>query len=373
MRKSHKIRPVLESLESIELLSTMPGHAAGHIAHHALSQQAAPSFQAIFPTNYAVTGVRQDTGGNVAITLAAKLPSGATQAYVYYGPLSSISNPSFLHEFSPTIPGVTSVTSSALYGPNTPMFNPSSIPANNITAVGSYVAAGSSYQYGMVYKGPVDGTGTYTPFVAPGNGKDTVGDTIAHSTMGNLIVGNFDYQSDPKRGHGFIYDTSSGQPPNAENFTTVDRGRFSTTIYGIWQNGGGSSTSYTIVGGFSNVANGGRAFIENYTPGAKMHRFRDFKSFSFNNRPSVDTHFEGISVVTGGFSVAATETSLRTKTVGASYAFIPVSKHRAFGKATWVPIPSPGSPTTGNTVIDSSVMGVFPLDDGDFSSYISTV
>ena len=266
MRKSHKIRPVLESLESIELLSTMPGHAAGHIAHHALSQQAPPSFQAIFPTNYAVTGVRQDTGGNVAITLTAKLSSGATQAYVYYGPLSSISNPSFLHEFSPTIPGVTSVTSSALYGPNTPMFNPSSIPANNITAVGSYVAAGSSYQHGMVYKGPVDGTGTYTPFVAPGNGKDTVGDTIAHSTMGNLIVGNFDYQSDPARLHGFIYDTSSGQPPNAENFTTVDRGRFSTTIYGIWQNGGGSSTSYTIVGGFSHVANGGRAFIENYTP-----------------------------------------------------------------------------------------------------------
>jgi hypothetical protein len=373
MRKSHKIRPVLESLESIALLSAMPGHATRHTALHAVSRQPTASIQPIFPPNYAVTGVRQDSGGNVAITLTAKLSSTITQAYVYYGPLSSTSNPAYLHLFSPTFQGET-VTASQFYGPNTPKYDPS-IGAGNITVVGSYVHNGSSYQNGMMYKGPLDGSGQYTKIDAPGNGKEKVADTIAHSTMGNLVVGNFDYQGHQAHGHGFIFDGT--------NFTTVDIGRFSTTIYGIWQNGGASSTNYTIVGGFSNVVNGGKAFIENYNaaapPGADP--YSNFKSFSFNNRPTLETHFEGISAFTvngiNGFSIAATETSLR-HVVGASYAFIPVNGDGSFGTASWVPMQNTVNRkfTTGNTVIDSSVMGVFPLGrrgGGGFSSYISTV
>jgi hypothetical protein len=371
MRKSHEIRPVLESLESIALLSAMPGHATRHTALHAVSRQPTASIQPIFPPNYAVTGVRQDSGGNVAITLTAKLSSTITQAYVYYGPLSSTSNPAYLHLFSPTFQGET-VTASQFYGPNTPKYDPS-IGAGNITVVGSYVHNGSSYQNGMMYKGPLDGSGQYTKIDAPGNGKEKVADTIAHSTMGNLVVGNFDYQGHQAHGHGFIFDGT--------NFTTVDIGRFSTTIYGIWQNGGASSTNYTIVGGFSNVVRGGKAFIVDYDSAARpIHQFTHFKSFSFNNRPTLETHFEGISAfkVNGvnGFSVAATETSPSNK-VGASYAFIPVNRNGSFGKANWVTIENTVNglpPTTGNTVIDSSVMGVFPLaGGGGFSSYISTV
>jgi hypothetical protein len=132
--------------------------------------------------------------------------------------LIRFSNPNVasLHLFYPTFAGET-VTSSQFYGPNTSLFNPS-VGAGNITAVGAYRYTGSSYQNGMYYTGPVVGSGTYFQLVAPGNGKDAVGDTIPHSTMRNLVVGNFDYQSNPARGHGFIYYASS-----SGGYTTVAR------------------------------------------------------------------------------------------------------------------------------------------------------
>ena len=176
----------------------------------------------------------------------------------------------------------------------------------------------------MLYTGPVDGSGTFVQIVAPGNGTDAVGDTIPHSTMGDLVVGNFDYQNDEVRGHGFIYNKSS------KTYTTVDIGRFSTTLYGVWQDGGPSSNSYTIVGGFSDNVHGAKAFIEDYN--ATTGRFSHFRSYSFDNRPSIVTHFEGISAVNGGFSIAATEVSPRSSS-GASYAFIPVRKNGSFGTA----------------------------------------
>ena len=243
-----------------------------------------------------------------------------TPAFIYDGPLNQIpssTSAASLHLFYPTFPGET-VTSSQFYGPNTPLFDPS-IGAGNITAVGAYRYTGSNYQAGMIYTGPLDGSGTYTQIVAPGNGTDAVGDTIPHSTMGNLVVGNFDYQNDQARGHGFIYDTSS------HTYTTVDIGRFSTTLYGIWQNGGPSSTLYTIVGGYSDNVHGAKAFIENYN--SSTHQFSNFRSYSFNNNPSIVTHFEGISAVAGGFSIAATEVS-REGHHGASYAFIPGEEKR---------------------------------------------
>ena len=168
--------------------------------------------------------------------------------------------------------------------------------------------------------------------------------------MGNLVVGNFDYQDDQVRGHGFIYNTSS------HTYTTVDVGKFSTTLYGVWQDGGSSGTVYTIVGGYSDNVHGAKAFIENYN--SATNQFSGFRSFSFNNKPSFVTHFEGISAVSGGFSVAATEVSPRG-VQGASYAFIPVKKDGSFGAAGWVAMKNNvnGAITTGDTVIDSQRHG----------------
>ena len=87
------------------------------------------------------------------------------------------------------------------------------------------------------------------------------------------------------------------------------------------------------------------------------------------------TQFEGISAVPGGFSIAATEVTAGGNN-NASYAFIPVvANGSAFGTAVWVAITNNlnQAPTTGDTVIDTSVMGIYPIDSTDASSYISTV
>ncbi|QEH38774.1 hypothetical protein OJF2_73800 [Aquisphaera giovannonii] len=368
-RTAPRLRPSLETLESIDLLSTVHVHAMA--AHRAAKAQVARSagIQPILPLNYGVTGVRQDVGGNVLITGGTGAPSlkDGTPAFLYYGPLGQIPStapsPS-LYTFNPTFAGQT-VTSSQFYGPNTSLFDPS-LGAGNITAVGAYRYTGSSFQAGMIYTGPVDGSGSFTPIVAPGNGTDAVGDTIPHSTMGDLVVGNFDYQDDQVRGHGFIYNKST------KAYTTVDIGRFSTTIYGVWQDGGPSSSHYTIVGGFSDNVRGAKAFIENYDAATGV--FSRFRSYSFNNRPSIVTHFEGISAVQGGFSIAATAAGGRSNN-GASYAFIPVRGNGSFGPARWVAIKNNvnGTPTTGDTVIDNSVMGIYPAGSAGASSYIATV
>ena len=132
--------------------------------------------------------------------------------------------------------------------------------ARLITGVGAYRYNGSEVpgRRHDVHRTHLDGSGTYTKLDAPGNGREAVGDTIPHSTMGSLVVGNFDYQKREVRGHGFIYDTSS------QTYKTVDIGKFSTTIYGIWQNGGPSGTLYTIVGGYSDNVHGARAYVEDY-------------------------------------------------------------------------------------------------------------
>jgi hypothetical protein len=190
------------------------------------------------------------------------------------------------------------------------------------------------------------------------NGTDAVFDSV---------VGNFDYQNNPTRGHTFIfYAAGSG------SYKTVEIGRYSTTLYGVWQDAGSSSTLYTIVGGYSDNLHGAKAFIEDYN--VSTGQFSNFRSYSFDNRPTIVTHFEGISGVTGGFSIAATSLSPRLK-LEASYAFIPVKKNGSFGPARWVAIKNNlnGAPTTGDTVIDNSVMGIFPAGGGDVSSYTSTV
>ena len=72
-------------------------------------------------------------------------------------------------------------------------------------AVGSYQYAESApgvINHGMIYQGRVDGAGgTWTQIDVPSNGVNVVGgvvigttveDTILHSTMGDLVVGNYD-------------------------------------------------------------------------------------------------------------------------------------------------------------------------------------
>jgi len=321
----------------------------------------------ILPLNYGVTGIRQDSGGNVLITGGTGSPSldSATPAFLYYGPINAIPSSTTgvgLYTYTPNF-GSGAITGGAqFYGPNTNFFNPT-IGDGNIRAVGAYkLSANDTYQNGMIYDGPLSGSGTWTSIQAPDTGG-AIGDTIPHSTMGNLVVGNFDLQSDPAAGSAFVYDLSNPSSP----WKTFNLGAYSTTFYGVWQNGGASSTKYTIVGGISDLIGGGRGLVFNYDSATQI--VSNETQLNFGNDPTFITHFEGISAVEGGFSLTSTTVQ------GAGYAFLPVNLDGSFGAPTWTAITNqidPMAPTTGDTVIDTSVLGVYTTSGG-VSSYIATV
>jgi hypothetical protein len=103
-------------------------------------------------------------------------------------------------------------------------------------------------------------------------------ETIAHSTFGNQVVGNYDTRL--ATGNAFIYNITTG------TYTTNDvPGALSTTAYGIYGN--------LIAGGYSTVGPGGgvgigSAYIYNESTGVWT---------TYNHPGAVETHFEGI---TGG-------------------------------------------------------------------------
>ena len=173
------------------------------------------SFSPILGAGDIVTGVRGTTGGNVILTGAAATGSRAQAGpFLYQGPLTSAADGAPVSVLTPPFPGVTTAT---FYGPNTNSFNPDTIPAGQVRAVGSYQSSASPpgvINRGMIYLGPVGGPGGHwTSIRVPAHGERTVGhvracpqgqpgcfvmDTIAHSTMGDLVVGNYDLNP----GHG---------------------------------------------------------------------------------------------------------------------------------------------------------------------------
>jgi len=173
--------------------------------------------------------------------------------------------------------------------------------------------------------------------------------------MGNLVVGNFNYQANANEAYGFIYNTST------LSYQVVSI-LGSTTLYGVWQNGGPTSSSYTIVGGFTAGVTG-QGFMFNYN--STTGTLSDQAYFNYNNNASFVTHLEGISGVPGGFSLAATSSAAQ----GAAYAFVPLNADGSFGTASWAGIANTvnGAATTGNTVIGATVMGFYQQDGGPVS------
>ncbi|HBF30312.1 MAG TPA: hypothetical protein DDW73_11910 [Rhizobium sp.] len=173
--------------------------------------------------------------------------------------------------------------------------------------------------------------------------------------MGNLVVGNYDLVDKPESASAFIYDIRT------ETMTQLTLGPL-TTAYGIWQNEGDASEHYTIVGGYKGDSEINIGFVLDYD--AKSKKISNKTTYNYNNTPGVNTHFEGITAVKGGYNLAAT---------GASFASIAREADGSFGKAEWLPVSYPDSKeTTGNTVIDNNIMGIFISDSG-VQSYIATL
>jgi parallel beta-helix repeat protein len=201
-------------------------------------------------------------------------------------------------------------------------------------------------------------------------------DTIAHSTMGNLVVGNYDVNptvpGGVASGNAFIYNMTRHQ------WTLLRLGGSLsdlTTLYGIWQDGGSASPRYTLAGGSSDRGNQ-RAFLMNYNE--RTGTFGTPRYYRYGNAPALFTHFDGITAVAGGFNVVAI-----SSVQASSLAFIPVRAHgRRFGTARWYPIQVATSSlcsggctkVTGNTVYLNHVMGIYVrTGSAGISSYLATV
>lgn len=325
----------------------------------------------IFPDGYSVTGVRaSDASGNMIIAGGT-----GTSPFFYSGPLPSSTNPgnTYTSNLTPIFNGSAITGTSTFYGPNTPYYD-SSIGVGNVLAVGSYKETlTSTYQNGMMYLGPITGSTSSSNWtsikVTQSVAGQAVGDTIPHSTMGNLVVGNYN-TAVPSSGQGFIYNIS------AQSYKKLSFGDV-TSAFGIWQNGGSTSSLYTIVGGYtllggdSQIGSKGQlGYIVNYN--ASTDAFSNFTELSLNNDRSIFTHVEGIAAYQDGFSLATM--SVKDGLLSAAYAFVPVTAG-GFGTASWDVINNnlSGTSTTGDTVIDRSVMGLYTTIGGASASFVYSV
>src|SRR5215472_4283199 len=370
------------------LAIALPATASPVTGHGAAS---AGPISAILKHGDIVTGVRGTTNGKVILTGSQANGDGTqnTKPFLYQGPLTGAARS--VPALTPPFPGFETGT---FYGPDTNSYNPDTIPAGQVRAVGSYrIFNDDVLNHGMIYLGPVSGRdGSWTPIDVPADGSNTVGgvracppdqpgcfvmDTIAHSTMGDLVVGNYDLNlGNGVSGNAFIYNMSTHQWTLLQLGGSLASG---TTLYGIWQNGGPGSPDYTLAGGTS--AHGSsprgnqRAFLMTYNE--QTGAFGRPRFYNYGNTPQLFTHFDGITAVPGGFNLATISSAEKS-----SMAFVPVTgRPTHFGQATWYPIdvaasrlcsPDGCGMVTANTVYQNQVMGLY-LRSGVPRTYLATV
>ncbi len=310
-----------------------------------------------------ISGIRQVTDSSDVYITGVYVKNGSTHAFVYQGP---VLGGGVCNKFNyPSTPGVIDVTSTSLYGPDNDSLG-------HVTVVGSYTTSesGPVRQFGLLYQGNSDGSATsgYKTLDPQPLESVAVKNTIAHSTMGGLVVGAYDTSA--TNGKAFIYDI------NIESYESIVIGKISTTAYGIWWNGG---ESYTIAGGYSDVNESGIdiGYLVDYNK--STHQFTNLESYVYNDlspsQVSV-THFEGITTDNkGGYNLAADWQYAESSSVTPSFVNVSRKPGGGFGTATWINFFYPGSSvTSANTVYLNNVLGLFTQSgvSGDFG-YVATI
>lgn len=212
-----------------------------------------------------------------------------------------------------------------------------------LRAVGSYqTTATSPYNQSYLYDGAAGTAGALTTLVYPSAPGAATLETIAHSTFGNQVVGNYDTRI--ATGNAFIYTISTGT-----YVTNNVPGALSTTAYGVFGN--------MIAGGYTPLGIGGgpgldRGYIYNETTG----RFT-----SYNYPGAVFTHFEGI---TGGGRTGTY--NLVVDWADANAVLHAAVLHiDALGGQTWTDIGVPGALTTSaNSIYGNEAIGVYTTASG---------
>ncbi len=302
-----------------------------------------------------IRGVKHDS--DVYITGFYEFPAGGTTIpFLYKGDLDGKGKWHVLNY--PSSAGVT-VTATNLYGP-------SDDSKSKVQVVGNYktVQAGSA-ALGCLYEGHLDGSGQWTTLLPPA--IEPVLNTIAHSTMGDLVVGNYNVQK--KVSKAFIYDIK-----NKTYHKIVKSNAKDITAYGIWHHG---HNSYTICGGYSDL-NGAAgvklAYLVDWNN--KTQQFSNWRSYSYNNDPSIAivTHFDGITAdKQGNYHLTGDWIDVNHPIDQPSQAFFCTIKKK--DNAKWSLISYPGETTTsGNSVYKKVVIGSYNLnqDPAVVNGYIST-
>jgi len=298
-----------------------------------------------------LTGIRAGVGADVLMSgVYTPVGTSDTQGLIYSGGLDGTG---VWNAVNATISGET-VTSTALYGPNT-------IAPGSVRIVGSYKNSASANDHGLLYTGAADGTGTYQNFDVVISGT-TATNTIAHSTDGNLAVGNYD---DDSAGKAFIYNFSSA------TFSDLAKpDALSVTAYGVWHNGG---TSYTIAGGYSNVGGDGtdEGYLVDYdsATGETSH----WTEFNYDDEPISDlaSHFDGITGDgAGGYNLTGDWIGAGEENGLGFFAHVGRNPDGTFTSAEWTQISYPGgNATSGNSVLENTVIGVYTLDSTGGTTY----
>lgn len=384
---------LLSSLAPVTVALVIAALASGGAAAAAGNAHSRVSISTILGAGDGVSGVRGTANGKVILTGGAPGEGGLkTSPFLFRGRLNRAADGRAVSVLTPPFAGLTTAT---LYGPDTHAFNPGAIPAGQVRAVGTYQSSSSGLgvlNRGMIYLGPVSGRGgSWTTIDVPAHGQATVGearacpkarpecfvaDTIPHSTMGDLVVGNYDVD---RRGSGnaFIYNLTT------HRWTLLRLGgshSSKTTLYGIWQDGGRGSHVYTVAGGSSAHGSSSRGsqrgFLMRYNERTGV--LGKPRYYSYGNDPSAVTHFEGITAVPGGFTLVA-----ESSAEAASMAFVPAPGHHGpFGRATWYPVDVAASPlcaggcsaVSGDTVYENRVMGIYSqTGSGTIHTYLARV
>ena len=366
------------------MMAAAPALASPGRAGHSRSSHT--RITSILQAGNTVTGVRGSGGDGVVLT--GLVPgSSSSAAFLFRGRLARAAGAavSVLH------PAFRQVTSATFYGPNTHLFNPRAIPRGQIRAVGSYISSAAPqgvHNQGMIYLGPLSGRGgSWTSIDVPAYGRHVTGhvracprsrrgchvlDTIPHSTMGNLVVGNYNLNPTVRgglvSGNAFIYNITRRQWTLIQMHGSLST---KTSLYGIWQDGGPRSPRYTLVGG-SSARGGQRGFLINYNE--RTGAFGRPAFYTYNNKPAIFTHFEGITAVRSGFNLVGMGLGRSPALV-----FVPV-RGRSFGRARWHQANvggsglCPCSAVTGNTVWRNHIMGLFvPNSSPAPHTYLATV
>jgi trimeric autotransporter adhesin len=261
-------------------------------------------------------------------------------------------------------------TSTSVYGPDV-------LPDGGVRLVGSY-KNGNGVVNGFVFQGSTSDlsvSGDYQTIDYPGATY-----TYVHSTMGDLAVGNADGPEGNAplgTGHAFLYDVAQ----NKLLPDIVYPGSTTTTAYGIWYNGG---ASYTIAGGYSDAQSSspsaGKGYLVDYN--SATGQYSNWTSFAYPNGlvgQDFETHFEGISSTEAGVYtlVADSVQTGSTNPTQGSWVTVRRNPDGSFGAGVWVNLNYPGvDPTTAitsaNAVAGNQVVGVV-ISGSSTISYQATI